>query len=368
MLAVLAALGTLSGVVAGPAVAGSHMEIGLQDDAVFLTQYWYGRAAGLARARDLHVTWIRSNLVWTQALTHGEAKARKRPKRLTYDVSRWDTLIDAAAAQGIRVELTLTGPSPPWATASGRGGPFAPRLSDWRDFVRRMAAHFKGRVSRYEIWNEPNYVGWIQPLREAPYIYRGLYQTAWGTIHKVDPKAQVLIGDTSPYVVAHKAWAPLTFLRAMACVDGRYKRLKGCTGTLVADGYAQHAEPADLGTRQAAQGPRPAHAQQREDGPLPHRVRLLHVRLPRPARVQAGQVRGRGLRHRPAQSPRASDAPLPARRAPARALRLLEDVPHPQGRRPALLLLLASLVGRWRGRCRPRGNARWAAVPARRPA
>lgn len=240
MLAVLAALGTLSGVFAGPAVARSHMEIGLQDDQVFLNQYWYGRTAGLARAHDLHVTWLRSNLVWTRALTNGGGSARKRPKHVRYDVSRWDQLIDAAAAQGIRVELTLTGPSPRWATPHGRGGPFAPRLSDWHEFVRRMVTHFKGRVSRYEIWNEPNWVGWLQPMREAPYSYRGLYQTAWSTIHKTDPKAQVLIGDTSPYVVPHKAWAPLTFLRAMACVNGHYKRLKGCKGTLVADGYAHH--------------------------------------------------------------------------------------------------------------------------------
>ncbi|HEY2637150.1 MAG TPA: hypothetical protein VGI54_07175, partial [Solirubrobacteraceae bacterium] len=206
MLAVLAALGTLSGIFAGPAVAGSHMEIGVQDDQVLVDQYWYGRTAGLAAARQLHATWIRANLPWAAALTGGAANKRKRPKRLVYDVSRWDNLVDAAAAQGIRVELTLTGPSPRWATAKGRGGPFAPRLSDWRDFVRRMTTHFKGRVSRYEIWNEPNYVGWLQPLRESPYIYRGLYETAWSTIHKTDPGAQVLIGDTSPYVVAHKAW------------------------------------------------------------------------------------------------------------------------------------------------------------------
>lgn len=240
LLLLLPVLLVAGGVLSGPAAAAPGMEVALQDDAVLLDHYWYGQAAGLDRADDLGVTWIRSNLVWTHTLAHGQGNKRKRPAHLTYDFSRWDRLIDAAAARGIRVELTLSGPSPVWATPDHQGGAHAPRLAAWGEFVRRAVTHFRGRVTRYEIWNEPNYVGWLQPLREAPYIYRGLYQTAWRVIRGVDPRAQVLIGETSPYAIPHKAWAPLAFIRAAACVDGRYRRLKGCPGTLVADGYAHH--------------------------------------------------------------------------------------------------------------------------------
>jgi hypothetical protein len=225
---------------AATAHAGARMEVAVQDDGVLLDQYWYGRAAGLGRAQQLNVTWIRSNLVWSRALARGQANRRTRPRHLRWSFSHWDGLIDDAAARGIRVELTLTGPSPAFATSTHKAGPDAPRIAAWREFVRAAARHFKGRVSRYTIWNEPNYVGWLRPAREAPYIYRGLYKAAWRELHRVDPRAQVLIGETSPYAIRGKAWAPLTFIRATACVDGRYRRLKGCHGSLIADGYAQH--------------------------------------------------------------------------------------------------------------------------------
>jgi hypothetical protein len=238
LLATLLVAAGLAGAV--PARAAPGLEVALQDDAVFVDQYWYGRAAALDRAQQLDVTWIRANVIWAEALPHGQAARRKRPRGLRWDFRRWDALIDAAAERGIRVELTLTGPAPAWATGNHQIGPNAPSIAAWRQFVHRAVAHFRGRVSRYTIWNEPNYVGWLQPSREAPYLYRRLYLAAWSQIHRVDPSARVLIGETSPYAIGHKAWSPLGFLRAASCVDGRFRRLRGCHGKLVADGYAQH--------------------------------------------------------------------------------------------------------------------------------
>lgn len=225
---------------ASPAAAARRMEVALQDDAVFVGQSYYGRAAALERARELHVTWIRANVIWAVALAGHQGERHRRPHPVRWNWAPYDALIDDAAQQGIRVELTLTGPAPPWATADHKRGPTDPRRAAWRQFVAAAARHFRGRVTRYTIWNEPNYVGWLRPMRRAPVIYRRLYRSAWNVLHRVDRRAQVLIGETSPYAIRHKAWAPLDFLRRVLCVDRRYRHERGCRVRLVADGYAQH--------------------------------------------------------------------------------------------------------------------------------
>ena len=113
-----------------------------------------------------------------------------------------------------------------------------PNVQEYAAFVRAAAAHFRGRVDRYSIWNEPNHVAWLRPHRKAPSIYRRLYVAGYAAVKSVDPGAQVLIGETSPYAKKRAAMAPIRFLRGAACVDSRW-RLR-CRSGLVADGYAHH--------------------------------------------------------------------------------------------------------------------------------
>jgi hypothetical protein len=103
--------------------------------------------------------------------------------------------------------------------------------------------HFRGRVSRYSIWNEPNYYAWMAPLSSAARIYRSLYTTGYRVIKRLDPKAQVLFGETSANYEPGRAVAPLKFLRDVVCANAGYRRARNCA-TLRTDGYAQH--PYDL--------------------------------------------------------------------------------------------------------------------------
>src|SRR5687767_908329 len=80
---------------AAPASA-DRLEIGVQDDAVFLSGSGIGREAGLARARQMGATHIRTGIDWE-----------------TDDFAAHDALVSAAAARGMRVQLTLT-PAPGW--------------------------------------------------------------------------------------------------------------------------------------------------------------------------------------------------------------------------------------------------------------
>jgi hypothetical protein len=155
------------------------------------------------------------------------ARRRRAPRTVNWQWGQYDRVIDAAAARGIRVQLALTGPAPAWATGNRRIGPNKPKARHFRIFVRAAVSHFRDRVNRYSIWNEPNHAGWLTPKRRTPSLYRALYKTAYKTIKGVDPDAQVLIGETSPYN-NNRALSPLVWLRRMA------------RGRLLADGYAHH--------------------------------------------------------------------------------------------------------------------------------
>jgi hypothetical protein len=249
LLALVAASAALSA-GAAPAGAASRMEIAVQDDPVFVQLDYYDRERALVQARRLGVTRIRANLVWA-TLNGAQARGQTPPARPAYDWSRHDALIDAAARHGIRVQLTITGPAPAWATSNRRVGVFGPRADAFGEFARAAALHFRGRADRYSIWNEPNLAAWIQPFDLSAAIYRELFRAAYTQIKRVDRRAQVLIGETNPYAIRERSIAPLQWLRDVTCTTPVGRRSAGrqrgaarlrrapCT-RLVADGYAHH--------------------------------------------------------------------------------------------------------------------------------
>ena len=231
---------TLLGAGCGSSSGGKtgKLEVGLQDDAVFLTRQYYNRETALQQAEQLGVTRLRTLVIWSR-VPGAEPNSRNAPASPRYDWSQYDSLIDDAARHGIRLQLDLTGPAPAWATGDHKAGVVRPSASRFGEFAAAAARHFKGRVDLYSIWNEPNYVGWLAPLQSEPQLYRALYTAAYAAIKKADPTAKVLIGETAPYQEEKRALAPIAFLRAVACRNDIYAPTKACP-PLVADGYAHH--------------------------------------------------------------------------------------------------------------------------------
>ena len=222
------------------ASAASGMEIAVQDDAslvIELPRPGY-REKGLKLASSLRASWIRANVQWSYVVEK-QAKQKKQPANIEYNWTGYDALLRAAEARGIRVQLALTGPAPAWATGNRKVGPYKPKASAFKVFARDAAEHFRGSITRYSIWNEPNYVSWIAPMSSAPKVYRGLYTAGYSAIKDVDPNAEVLIAETSPYALKKRATAPLAFLRGVTCATKSYKRARNC-GTLKTDGFAHH--------------------------------------------------------------------------------------------------------------------------------
>jgi hypothetical protein len=162
------------------------------------------------------VSWIRAPVIWNRIEEEGWGQL--------------DSFVDAARAEGFNVQLGLIPPAPADATGNGQPGSFRPNPDRFGEFARRAAERYRSRVRRWSIWNEPNLVNWLTPVAEMPRLYRGLYLAGHRAIKSVSPDAQVLIGETAPYVRPGDGMAPLSFLRRVVAA-----------GPLTADGYAHHS-------------------------------------------------------------------------------------------------------------------------------
>jgi hypothetical protein len=245
LLKVLAALTATLALAAGmttSAQAARGMEVAVQDDGAIFQGLYSDPQLVLGLADRLHATRVRVNVVWSYVVGKA-AKQKKAPKSIKYNWTGYDNVITNATPHGMKVQLALTGPAPAWATANHKIGRRSPKAAPFKAFAKAVAQHFKGRVDRYSIWNEPNHRGWIEPTKTAPKVYRNLYLAGYSAIKGADSHAKVLFGELSPFGLGHgkhiNAVPPLKFLRAVTCANNRYKRAKHCA-TIKTDGFAQH--------------------------------------------------------------------------------------------------------------------------------
>ena len=234
----------LAAAVPVSAAARSPLEIGVQDDPVFTREpSHYGgtavgrmvpRYAGFRAAKRLRARVLKINLQWKHV-----AKAPPDSGAGAYDWSWYDRAVDAARAQGMTLQVTLTGQAPGFATPDGQPGYTDPDPAAYGRFAADAARHFRGRVRRWAIWNEPNWPTHLGPSERAAEIYRSLYVAGHAAIKSVDPRALVLIGELAPMGAPEAAIPPLRFLREVTCRTARLAPARECA-PLVADGFAHH--------------------------------------------------------------------------------------------------------------------------------
>jgi hypothetical protein len=246
LIALVAAAALLTGclVDAGDSRAARGMELAIQDDAAFVSGAYKNVRGDKAftYARKLGITRQRINLQWAYTMPEVQFNARRKPAAVNYNFAGYDALIDRAAQDGVRVHVSLTGPAPRWANAKRfvpKRGWYKPNATEFGKFATLAAEHFKGRVDRYSIWNEPNWKTWLGPLANGPALYRALYVKGYAAIKAADPAAKVLIGETAPFARRGSSTSPLAFMRGVTCVNKKYKRARSCP-KLKADGYAHH--------------------------------------------------------------------------------------------------------------------------------
>ena len=105
-----------------------------------------------------------------------------------------DRTIDAAVARNMAI-LGIVNATPAWAVVPGAppitGRPAS--AAQYAEFCERVAARYQGKVSAYEIWNEPNGSQFFAPTPD-PAAYTELLRAAYPRIKAVDARATVIGG------------------------------------------------------------------------------------------------------------------------------------------------------------------------------
>lgn len=263
--------------------------------------------------RELGADVVRVSVHWSQVAP--SPLAQRQPAGFNaadpgaYPAANWapyDSLVRAARADGIAVDLSVTGNPPLWASgphkpAGGRYPEWQPSAAQYGKFVQAVAKRYSGsynslpRVSYWEIWNEPNFGQSLAPqaingstISLAPSMYRGLVAAAWGALRATGHSGDTIIlgnldargqngrpGRGMPEGLPGNfgATKPMQFVRTLYCVDSAYRQLRGryaaqvgCPssaagsrrfraanpGLFQATGFADHPYPVNLPPNQAS--------------------------------------------------------------------------------------------------------------------
>ncbi|HLY66178.1 MAG TPA: hypothetical protein VKU60_11645 [Chloroflexota bacterium] len=125
-----------------------------------------------------------------------------------------DGAVNTANAAGLKMMFSVVA-APSWAVVAGSHFPAHP--SDAATFFGGMAAHFKGRVQAYEVWNEENFATEVGPGQINAGNYVEMLKAVYPAIKAADPAAIVVSGAPTPTGVndPNIAFRDLTYLQQM---------------------------------------------------------------------------------------------------------------------------------------------------------
>ncbi|MFT5433169.1 MAG: hypothetical protein ACI9OJ_003874, partial [Myxococcota bacterium] len=150
---------------------------------------WFPTTDTIPWLQDLGVKRVRLQLQWH----------RVEPEKGTWKLDLLDTAVDPYVEAGIEV-IGVLAYGNPWATVvEGADSYFPPDdPADFASYVEQTVGHLAGRVSWFEIWNEPNagYRFWKPDLKGDPVAFGALVIAATAAGRSVCPSCQFAFGGT----------------------------------------------------------------------------------------------------------------------------------------------------------------------------
>lgn len=151
------------------------------------------------------------------------------PTPQQFDFAAYDALMTRIATAGLKV-IGVLDYGNPWAAPGATDDRTPPAdVATFAAFAGQVAAHYKGKVAVWELWNQPNRAEYWQPAPD-PARYAALVAAATKAIRKSDKKAILISGGlgTGDDVTYGKDWG---FLNAAFGPKKKQrknaKRLKG---------------------------------------------------------------------------------------------------------------------------------------------
>lgn len=268
----LAAVATVVGAASLPATAAaSHDQLVMIQDGSDLSN----PSAALQEFRQLGANAVRVVVPWFE-IAPSSSSARKPSFDATdpdaYPAANWlpfDNIVRTAAADGITVDLTLSGGAPRWAeakppkaqTANPLFFAWKPNAAAYGQWVKAMGVRYSGHftpegetsplpaVRFWALFNEPNFGEDLGPqgindskILSAPTYYRGLVNQGYNALKAAGhARDTILIGELAaegfepgPFPKSTGGLPgnfgqtrPLLFLRQLYCVDNNFRPLRG---------------------------------------------------------------------------------------------------------------------------------------------
>ena len=207
----------------------------------------------LATLKSLGVGVVRLTVHWNavapkpKSLAAPTGFAADAGNPTAYSSTSWapyDAVVSDAAADGIAVDMLISGDAPLWARRPGvpakerYRASWSPSAPAYGQFVKAVALRYP-TVHFWEIWNEENWGPSLAPQQVGHTLvsagtYRSMLSAAWTSLQATGHGHDTIVdGSLSPRgrpnPGAQLTSRPLDFLRALFCVSSTYKPLTGKT-------------------------------------------------------------------------------------------------------------------------------------------
>jgi hypothetical protein len=222
-------------VPAGAAASSRQLSV-MQDDGRILHGSPQTRDETLNEMDALGTDVVKVQLTWREVAPGTRPVDPANPA--VYNWGLVDAAVAGIRARGMRPYLTIGGRAPNYAVGRQTprfNGTYRPSAPEFELFSRAAGRRYAGLVDIWSIWNEPGLTTWIQPQRDrrrrplSPSIYRSLYLAGhrglWDSGHAGDT---ILLGELAPIGSrSSNKVGPVEFIRELACLDRRYRPLRG---------------------------------------------------------------------------------------------------------------------------------------------
>ena len=211
------------------------------------------RERTVAMAKEAGFLWLRQEFPWEDIEIHGRGDFEDRRNDRNGDgmldeadaISAWDkydNIVDIVEQHDMRLMVRLSNP-PSWTHASNDAGDKGPPddLDDYINFVAAVGERYRGRITHYQIWNEPNiYPEWGN--RDVNALdYTEMLCRSYEILKAIDPEIVVVSGAIAPTVSMD-----FTNLNDFIYLEVMFNAGAGaCFDVLAMQGYGLNSGPTD---------------------------------------------------------------------------------------------------------------------------
>ncbi len=209
------------------------------------------RAESLSLIQKAGFRFIRQEFPWEDIEIHAKGEFMdRRNLEVVGEINAWskyDNIVELAQQSGLEIIARLSNP-PAWSRAAGdEAGAHAPpdNIADFGDFVAAVVSRYRGRITYFQLWNEPNiFPEWGERIPD-PVAFTELLCTGYRRAKAANPRAVILAPALSPTVAFDaRDRNNLIFLQRMYLAGAG-----ACFDVMSAQGYGLFSGPTDYRLR-----------------------------------------------------------------------------------------------------------------------